>query len=116
MISLPSSRRVFRLALRLSRESIGAVAQYDRSLRGDGFQADVVSPQRVQMGECALGVSQLEVPSLVFMAQLQESDYQGMVSIECRWKDFAKEASTSVAFLRMWWHRIQGGDHHGCSS
>lgn len=39
-------------------------------------------------------------PYAEFVAQLQAANYDGMVSIECRWEDFAAEAGPACAFLR----------------
>ena len=35
-----------------------------------------------------------------FLRALREGGYSGMVSVECRWRDFAAEAGPAVAFLR----------------
>jgi len=35
-----------------------------------------------------------------FVAQLRVANYDGMVSIECRWEDFAAEAAPACAYLR----------------
>jgi len=39
-------------------------------------------------------------PYAPFVAELQHAAYQGRVSIECRWGDFATEAGAAVRFLR----------------
>lgn len=39
-------------------------------------------------------------PYAEFVANLREAGYDGMVSVECRWEDFAVEAAPSAAFLR----------------
>jgi sugar phosphate isomerase/epimerase len=39
-------------------------------------------------------------PYAEFVAQLRAADYDGMVSIECRWEDFAAEAGPACAYLR----------------
>jgi sugar phosphate isomerase/epimerase len=39
-------------------------------------------------------------PYAAFVEQLRQSHYTGMVSVECRWGDFAQEAGPAVQFLR----------------
>lgn len=39
-------------------------------------------------------------PYVRFVDQLKQAGYDGMVSIECRWQDFATEAGPSLEFLR----------------
>jgi sugar phosphate isomerase/epimerase len=39
-------------------------------------------------------------PYAEFAARLHQANYAGMVSIECRWQDFAAEARPAVDFLR----------------
>lgn len=39
-------------------------------------------------------------PYTEFVQKLRDADYDGMVSIECRWEDFATEAAPANAFLR----------------
>ncbi len=41
-----------------------------------------------------------QYPYDVFVDCLDKAGYDGLVSVECRWKDFAQEAPASVAFLR----------------
>jgi sugar phosphate isomerase/epimerase len=38
-------------------------------------------------------------PYATFVEQLRQAGYQGMISVECRWDDFAAEAGSSVQFL-----------------
>lgn len=49
-------------------------------------------------GRLAPGTGQY--PYETFAAQLAQAGYEGMVSIECRWRDFAIEAGPAVQFLR----------------
>jgi sugar phosphate isomerase/epimerase len=39
-------------------------------------------------------------PYAEFVDQLRQANYDGMVSVECRWNDFDSEAAPSVEFLR----------------
>jgi sugar phosphate isomerase/epimerase len=41
-----------------------------------------------------------QYPYQEFAAALREAGYDGLVSIECRWDDFAAEAPPAVEFLR----------------
>jgi sugar phosphate isomerase/epimerase len=41
-----------------------------------------------------------QYPYDVFVQELRDAGYDGMVSIECRWNDFSAEAAPSVEFLR----------------
>ena len=41
-----------------------------------------------------------EYPYPVFVDNLRQAGYDGMVSIECRWDDFSAEAGPAVQFLR----------------
>lgn len=41
-----------------------------------------------------------QYPYAEFAEQLRQMDYKGMVSIECRWGDFAAEARPATEFLR----------------
>ena len=41
-----------------------------------------------------------QYPYAEFVDQLRQAGYDGMVSIECRWNDFASEAKPAVEFLR----------------
>lgn len=41
-----------------------------------------------------------EYPYAEFAERLQQAGYTGMISIECRWRDFAAEARPAVEFLR----------------
>ena len=49
-------------------------------------------------GHLAPGTGQY--PYERFAGQLAQAGYEGMVSIECRWNDFAAEAGPAVQFLR----------------
>lgn len=39
-------------------------------------------------------------PYADFVAELRQAEYAGLVSVECRWNDFATEAARAVQFLR----------------
>lgn len=39
-------------------------------------------------------------PYTTFVDQLRQAGYQGLISVECRWEDFATEAGPAVQFLR----------------
>jgi sugar phosphate isomerase/epimerase len=45
-----------------------------------------------------------EYPYEQFAATLRQAGYAGMVSVECRWNDFATEAPLAVEFLRRTFH------------
>lgn len=49
-------------------------------------------------GRLAPGTGQY--PYTEFADQLRQAGYDGMVSVECSWKDFEAEAAPSLAFLR----------------
>jgi sugar phosphate isomerase/epimerase len=49
-------------------------------------------------GRLAPGTGQY--PYETFAAHLAQAGYEGMVSVECRWNDFAAEAGPAVQFLR----------------
>lgn len=54
-------------------------------------------------GRLAPGTGQYDYPG--FFARLRQVGYQGGVSVECKWQDFAREAPAARAFLE----RMAGG-------
>jgi sugar phosphate isomerase/epimerase len=52
-------------------------------------------------GRGAPGTGQYPYPA--FMTRLSQASYQGWLSIECHWDDFAQQAGPAVQFLRRVW-------------
>jgi len=62
------------------------------------YQAWLAHIHVADTGRLAPGMGQY--PYQEFVAGLDQAGYEGLVSVECRWNDFAAEAPRAVEFLR----------------
>lgn len=93
------------LAARVNRPSIQALADfYHMDEENEPLQNMVAC--KAQLGHVHVADTDRRAPGTGsypyprFVELLREADYDGMVSIECRWEDFAAEAGPANAFLR----------------
>jgi sugar phosphate isomerase/epimerase len=93
------------LAQRANRESIRVLADFYH-MDEDGEPLSEISRNAAWLahihvadtGRFAPGTG--EYPYPVFAEELRKAGYNGMVSMECRWNNFAAEAGPAVQFLR----------------
>lgn len=93
------------LAQRVNRDPIRVLADFYH-MDEDGEPLAEISRHKAWLahihvadtGRFAPGTGQY--PYTVFAEELRKAGYTGMVSMECRWNDFAAEAGPAVQFLR----------------
>ncbi|MCB0063673.1 MAG: hypothetical protein KDE19_16235, partial [Caldilineaceae bacterium] len=93
------------LADRVDRASIRALADFYHMEEENEPLSNIVAC-KAQLAHVHVADSDRRAPGTgsypyaEFVQQLRAADYDGMVSIECRWEDFAAEAGPANAFLR----------------
>lgn len=93
------------IAKRVNRPSIQVLADFYH-MDEDDEPLDAISEYKewlahihvADTGRLAPGTG--SYPYATFVDQLRQADYQGMVSVECRWNDFEPEATAAAQYLR----------------